>query len=227
MNKVFINGKYVALTNSILIASAAALGLYLLRFAFTGDVMFGFMAWNLVLSLLALLAAVTCVMSAGAKQNKQAIVAGIIWLFLLPNTFYMLTDFIHVKDAGDITVMFDIVMVGLFAMNGFLHGLLSLYLMHRLILKKVSPGRAMIGLGVVILLASFAVDMGRYLRWNSWDVLLHPADLLVDVSDTLLHPLTYDRSYLITGVFFVTITSLYAVVWQLSKIKWGKHERTN
>ncbi len=219
MNKVFINSKYVAITNSILIASAAALGLYLLRFAFTGDVMFGFMAWNLVLSLLALLAAVACKLSADAKQNKQAIVAGIIWLFLLPNTFYMLTDFIHVKDAGDINVMFDIVMVGLFAMNGFLHGVLSLYIMHKLILKKVSPLRATLGVGAVILLASFAVDMGRYLRWNSWDVLLHPVDLLLDVSDTLLHPLTYDRSYLITGVFFVAISSLYAVFWQLTKVQ--------
>ncbi len=222
MNKVFISGKYAAITNSILIASAAALGLYLLRFAFTGDVMFGFMAWNLVLSLLALLAAVTCKVSAGIKQNKPAIVAGIIWLLLLPNTFYMLTDFIHVKDAGDITVMFDIVMVGLFAMNGFLHGILSLYIVHKLILKKVSPMRATLGVGVVILLASFAVDMGRYLRWNSWDVLLHPADLLLDVSDTLLHPFTYDRSYLVTGVFFVAISSLYAVFWQLTKVQYKK-----
>lgn len=222
MTKVFVSGRYAAVTNSILIASATALCLYLLRFLFTGDVMFGFMAWNLVLSLLALFAAVVCVVSAKANQNKQAAVAGIIWLLMLPNTFYMLTDFIHVRDAGDITVMFDIVMVGLFAMNGFLHGILSLFLMHRLFLKKISPRRSVVVIGVVILLASFAVDMGRYLRWNSWDVLLHPAGLLVDVSDTILHPLTYDRSYLITAVFFVTISSLYAVFWQLTKVQYKK-----
>lgn len=222
MTRVFTSGKYAAVTNSILIASATALCLYLLRYAFTGDVMFGFMAWNLVLSLLALLAAVVCSASASAQQNKQALIAGIIWLLMLPNTFYMLTDFIHVKDAGDITVMFDIVMVGLFAMNGFLHGLLSLFLMHRLLLKKTSPKRSLAVVGTVILLASFAVDMGRYLRWNSWDVLLHPAGLLVDVSDTILHPITYDRSYLVTAVFFVTISSLYAVFWQLTKVQYKK-----
>jgi hypothetical protein len=44
------------------------------------------------------------------------------------------------------------------------------------------------------------------------------------VSDTLLNPTSYQRSFLITGVFFVTIGSLYAVIWQFSTVKWGKHE---
>ena len=222
MAKVFNDPTYSAVARSILIASGAALGLYVIRFAITGGVMFGFMAWNLVLSLLALLAAVVCFVSAKAKQNKQAVIAACIWLLLLPNTFYMLTDFIHVYDSGDITVMFDIVMVGLFAMNGFLHGLLSIYLMHKLLLKRVSALRAAAGVGLVILLASFAVDMGRYLRWNSWDILLHPVALLGDVANTILHPLAYDRSFVVTAVFFVAISSLYAVFWQLSQVQYKK-----
>lgn len=222
MSKVFVPTKYAAVANSIIVAATAALGLYVLRFAVTGGVMFGFMAWNLVLSLLALLSAIVSVTCVGAKQYKRAIAAGIVWLFLLPNTFYMLTDYIHVYDSGDITIMFDIVMVGLFAMNGFLHGLLSIYLMHKLVLKKLSPNQAVVGVGFVILLASFAVDMGRYLRWNSWDILLHPIALGSDVLDTVLHPFTYDRSFIITGVFFVTISALYAVFWQASKVQYKK-----
>ncbi|NBU34125.1 DUF1361 domain-containing protein [bacterium] len=222
MSKVFATSKYSAVATSILIASGAALMLYFVRYIVTGTPQFNFMAWNLVLSLLALLSAIVCTLAIKNKYKWLAIFAAVVWLFLLPNTFYMLTDFIHIKETGDITIMFDIVLVGLFAMNGFLHGLLSLYVMHKIALKKLSAIQSLISVGVIILLASFAVDIGRYLRWNSWDVLLNPTALIFDVSDILLHPFSYNRSFLITAVFFVTISSLYAVFWQLTKVQYKK-----
>ena len=224
MKKAAFIAKYSKLTNAVLLASTAALSLYLLRSLVTGTAQFSFMAWNLVLSLLALLSACLCAISYARKQKVRAVVAAVVWLFLLPNTFYMLTDFVHVKDSGDINFLFDIVLIGFFALNGFMHGLLSLYIMHKVCLQKIRSGYAWLLLLIVILASSFAVDMGRYLRWNSWDVLINPNSLLFDVSDTLLNPSNYNRSFLITGIFFVTITSLYAVIWQISTLQWDKHE---
>lgn len=222
MKQVKNKVNFTGLTNSIVGASAAALVLYLARYIATGSVQFSFMAWNLVLSLLALASSAIFANQWRKKNKYWAISMFTVWVFLLPNTFYMLTDFIHVSESGDINMLFDIVLVGLFAMNGFIHGLLSVFIVHKTLLMRYPTRYVHTAIGVIMLAASFAVDMGRYLRWNSWDVLINPRALIFDVSDTLLNPTNYDRSFLITGVFFITITSLYAVVWQASKIKWDK-----
>ena len=208
---------------NILFSACAAVAVFLFRSLVTGSSRFYFMVWNLVLSLLSLAAASVFVTFWTQAKSGLAWVAFIVWLFLLPNTFYMLTDFVHVQDTGDINMLFDIVMIGFFAMNGFIHGLLSLYLVHINLLSKYSRRAVGIGMAGVLLVSSFAVDMGRYLRWNSWDVILHPKTLLFDTTNTLLSPASYHRSFLITGVFFVVTGSLYAVVWQLAKVQ--SHKR--
>lgn len=215
--------KYSGVVNAIGIASSAALLLYLARYVATGSVQFSFMAWNLLLSLFALLAGVLFVTEWKQSWRPISVVLFMVWLLLLPNTFYMLTDFIHVKESGDINVLFDIALIGLFAMNGFLHGILSLLVVHKSLLQKYKSAYVHVCIAVIILASSFAVDMGRYLRWNSWDVLVNPAGILFDITNTFLNPTNYDRSFLITGVFFVAIASLYAVAWQLTTIQWNEH----
>jgi uncharacterized membrane protein len=215
--------KYSGLVNAIGIASSAALLLYLARYIATGSVQFSFMAWNLLLSLLGLLFGVLFVAEWKNAWNFKSVVLFLVWLFLLPNTFYMLTDFIHVTESGDINMLFDIALIGLFAMNGFVHGILSLLLVHRALLGLYKKEATAAIVTAIILASSFAVDMGRYLRWNAWDVLVNPAGILFDITDTFLNPTNYDRSFLITGIFFVTIASLYAVAWQLTTIQWSEH----
>lgn len=215
---------YAGVINSILIASSAALLLYLARSLATGTAQFSFMAWNIVLSLLALAMAGAFVLYRQKNSKYLSWLFFVLWVFLLPNTFFMLTDFVHVRESGDINMLFDIVLVGLFAMNGFVHGILSLFIVHKTLIKRFRKMYVHASIVIIMLSSSFAVDMGRYLRWNSWDVLINPRALLFDVSDTFLNPANYDRSFLITGVFFVAISSLYAVIWQFSKLQWGKNE---
>lgn len=214
--------RYSGAVNALLWSSAAALLLFLARSVATGTARFSFMAWNLVLSLSALLVAAGLVYVAQSNRTKLSVVVFAVWLFLLPNTFYMLTDFVHVTDTGDINMLFDIVMIGFFAMNGFVHGLLSVFMAHRVMIGRFGRTVAAAMVALILLASSFAVDMGRYLRWNSWDILVNPQALLFDVTNTLLNPTSYDRSFLITGVFFVTTSSLYLVCWQLAGVQWDK-----
>ncbi len=208
------------------VPSLAALMLLVLRIFATSTDSFGFMAWNLTLSLLACAAAFLFARSWRKRQKNWVILLFIIWLFLLPNTFYMLTDYVHVGESIDINILFDIVMVGLFVMAGFIQGCIALYLVHKPLVKKFGSFYAHVSMAIIILASSFAIDMGRFLRWNSWDILLNPRALLFDISDTILNPLNYNRSFLVTGVFFIAIGSVYIAFWQgtsyLRRAKSGK-----
>ena len=198
----------------VCIPSLAAITLLLLRMVLTGDQEFWYMAWNLTLSIAAVLAGAACLHYWRLRHSVSAAGFFLVWLFLLPNTFYMLTDYIHVGQSGDINILFDIVMVGLFAMNGFFQGIVSLYFIHKKFIERFGAMNAHVAVAIIILASSFAVDMGRYLRLNSWDVLLNPRTLIFDLSDTFLNPGNYDRSFLVTAIFFIAIGSLYIGVWQ-------------
>ena len=125
----------------------------------------------------------------------------------------MLTDLVHLGETADINLLFDIVMISLFAIAGFVQGCISLWVVHQPLIKRFGRLNAHLLMGLIMLASSFAIDMGRFLRWNSWDILLHPQTLLFDVSDTFLNPLNYNRSFLVTGVFFVATLSVYTAFW--------------
>jgi uncharacterized membrane protein len=66
---------------------------------------------------------------------------------------------------------------------------------------------------IILLLCSFAIYLGRYLRWNTWDILVNPAGILFDVSDRFINPAAYPRTFSTTACFFVLLGSAYVFVW--------------
>ena len=73
-------------------------------------------------------------------------------------------------------------------------------------------------IGLVLLLASCAIYVGRDLRWNSWDVLTNPAGLLFDVSDRLLVPSGYGAIAVTVLSFFALLGSMYALAWGAARL---------
>lgn len=195
-----------------------ALLLLALRIIATSTFDFSFMVWNLTLSLMAVGAAFLFAFFWREGRRAWTITFFFIWLFLLPNTFYMLTDFIHLGETADINLLFDIVMISLFAIAGFVQGCIALWVVHRPFIRHFGRLNAHLLIGLIMLASSFAIDMGRFLRWNSWDILVHPQTLLFDISDTFLNPLNYNRSFLVTGVFFIATLSVYVSFWYGMKL---------
>jgi uncharacterized membrane protein len=70
---------------------------------------------------------------------------------------------------------------------------------------------------ITLLLCSFAIYLGRDLRWNSWDILINPGSLLFDVSDRFLHPGAHPRTFVTTLTFFVLLGTFYIVVRSLAR----------
>jgi uncharacterized membrane protein len=59
----------------------------------------------------------------------------------------------------------------------------------------VSSRWRQIGIIGLIFLSSFGIYLGRYLRFNSWDLLNHPGSLLAQVFDRFSHPMEHPRTW--------------------------------
>ena len=141
----------------------------------------------------------------------------LFWLGFLPNSFYMVSDYIHLQDVPRVDPLLDIVMFSSFIFNAFILGLVSLYVVHGELRKRVSLKASWWMVAATILLTSFAIYIGRDLRWNTWDVLLNPASILFDVSDRLLAPHEHPEMFTTTFGFAVLISSIYGIVWYAAR----------
>jgi uncharacterized membrane protein len=143
----------------------------------------------------------------------QAVGLTALWLVFLPNSFYLVSDLIHLRPTGQINILYDVVLFQSFIFNSFIAGLASLYMIHRLLLKRKSESWSHALIALAILASSFAIYLGRYLRWNSWDLALSPVSLLYDVSEQLINPFAQPQVLATTLTFFMLISSTYVLVW--------------
>jgi uncharacterized membrane protein len=179
-----------------------------------------YLPWNLFLAWIPLLLAVWLAKILRRKlwSSWGAMIVSLLWLGFLPNSFYMISDFIHLQDVQTVDVLYDAVMFASFIFTGVVLGMSSLYLVHielRRRFRTFGTGLAMV---LILLLCSFAIYIGRDLRWNTWDVLITPASLLVDVSQRLLYPTEYPQMFLTVGSFFVLFGSIYTVIWHSTRL---------
>lgn len=135
-----------------------------------------------------------------------------LWLLFLPNSFYIVTDFIHLPEVARVDMVQDVVMLMQFSAVGMVIGFTSLYMMHAMLLKRLGSKRAMTVVVGALYLCSIAIYLGRELRWNSWDVVIHPISIAKDV---LLwwNPASGENAFWMTASFFMMLVSLYLVGW--------------
>lgn len=138
-----------------------------------------------------------------------------LWLIFLPDTWYVLTDFLHVRPTGEVSELYDIVLMSILVVCGFVLGFASLFLVHKELSRRLSAQKSALLIALVIFLSSFAIYLGRVLRWNSWDVIANPGGLVLNVSDRIIDPLGHQRALNITGLFFVLICSIYFALWYI------------
>jgi uncharacterized membrane protein len=202
---------FLSLVSAVLLA---------VRIVNSNSVRYGFMFWNLFLAAVPLLLAwwlVHRVRQDGWLKWPQMVLAA-AWFVFLPNSFYLITDLIHLRSNFEADLLFDITVLMSFILAGLAFGFASLYLVHKELGKRLSDLRAYGAVAVILLAASFAICLGRYTRWNTWDIILQPAGLLFDVSDRLINPATHFQTYHTTVTLFLLLLGTYAVVWEAARL---------
>lgn len=179
---------------------------------------FGYLIWNLFLAWTPLIVVLILLHILRTHPWSDWLPLGLtfVWLLMLPNSFYMISDFVHVKEVAQEDLLYDVVMFTSFIFTGVLLGFSSLLMAHVELRKRFTKRTAATFIGFVLFLCSFAIYLGRDLRWNSWDVFTNPAGILFDVSDHLIHPLESGDMYLMTISFFVLLGSLYVAGWHIA-----------
>lgn len=174
-----------------------------------------------LLVLLAGLLAAVLVRAAGGPPWAAWAVAGVallVWLLLLPNAGYLVTELnlSHRREGDGVPMWFDIALVIGLAMAGVLTTVLNVFTLHAeyAILRhgdsvvglRTADGRVLVG--VLLLLVSLGMYLGRYLRLNSWDV-KHPGSL---VRKVVTHVVTERNAGALVG-FCVTHTVFFALMY--------------
>jgi uncharacterized membrane protein len=107
-----LRGRYLA---SVGLLSAAAILLLGFRIVLSGTVRYWFVPENLALAWIALFLA--WLLSKELKNRRwlswQNLGLTVLWLLFLPNTWYVLTDYIHIFPNGEVSQLFDIVLMSL------------------------------------------------------------------------------------------------------------------
>ncbi len=206
---------------TLLLSSFVSVGLFVARAIDAGNNRYAFLLWNLFLAWVPLLLAWWL-----AQRLKQSswldapnLIITALWLGFLPNSFYLVSDLIHLHATGEVGLLYDVVMFFSFICNAYIVGYISLFLVHKALLGRIRRKDAHIIIGLVLLACSFAIYLGRYLRWNTWDVLVNPAGILFDVSDRIINPSADPQFFVTTTTFFIVLGSLYMVIWQLVSAK--------
>lgn len=201
-----------------LLMSLYAFALIAYRIEVSNKATFIFLLWNLFLAYIPY--GISTLLFLWEEKIKSHIILLIIiglWLVFYPNAPYILTDLFHFKVRKDIPVWYDLVMILTFAFNGLILGLLSLLDIHRIIAKRYSAIVGWLFVGLSSFLCGFGIYLGRYLRWNSWDIVSQPTGLLKDLFDRMIDPAAHTKTYGVTFLFCIFIILAYLFVYFLAE----------
>jgi uncharacterized membrane protein len=81
--------------------------------------------------------------------------------------------------------------------------------MDKLIQMKYGRRAASVAISIILLVASFGMYLGRFLRFNSWDVFYDHMSLLENIWKIFSQPENYKNAYIFTGVAFLFLYISY------------------
>lgn len=195
----------MSFSKKIIIPLSFTIFLLLVRMVLSGQLTYVFLAWNLFLAWIPFAISQKL---AGVQNRWKIVLLFGSWLLFLPNAPYIITDFLHLKQRWPIPYWYDILLLFSAALNGLLLGLLSLLKVERFLADRY--GNRISGLLILcsFFLCAFGIYMGRYLRWNSWDIITNPGAIAADILERIFNPFDHFGTWSVTflfGTFFYVI----------------------
>jgi uncharacterized membrane protein len=203
---------------ALLFASGVSMVLVAARVVWTRDLdRYGFLAWNLFLAWLPLIFALLACEEyrTGSGRKGRFLCLATAWLLFFPNAPYIFTDLIHLTTRAYGPFWVDMVLILLCAFTGLVLGFVSLFLMQGVVTRLWGRAGSWLFVAAVAGLSGFGIYVGRFLRFNSWDVLLKPLAVSRGIgrwaADPFAHPNSYAFPFLFATFLFLAYLMLYAL----------------
>lgn len=205
----------------LMISVGFGLCLLLARIAYTGERTYSFLVWNLFLALVPYLLSYTLTRHPSLIENKWKFACiFMVWILFIPNSFYILTDLFHLYDWKGAPLWFDLILITTFAWNALLMGILSVRHMEKIIQAMWLYRFNWLFIGPVMWLNALGVYIGRYMRFNSWDIISNPFQLAWDIIQLHIYPIEHKGAWGMTVCLSIFLTIVYMTVKKLGRAVW-------
>lgn len=173
-----------------------------------------FLVWNLFLAWLPL---VLALLFGAVRRSTTLLLVGACWLAFLPNAPYLVTDLIHL--SGHDNLWRHVLQFGFAAWTGTLLGVVSLRFVHVEVERRFGSIAGWSLAAISTGLCAVGVVIGRFQRWNSWDLVTSPGVVARSTFEWVRSPITNVRS---TGVAVAVATFFgiaYITIWALDGLQ--------
>jgi uncharacterized membrane protein len=202
------------------IMSVFCLGLSLARNFKMHDGLFLSLNWNLFLAFIPWAVSSIIVLNPVLARRKLILIILLaIWLAFFPNAPYILTDLFHLRENTSVPVWFDFILIFSFAWTGLMFGFISLMEIEVILGKFMKKWVVNIAVAFLLFFGSYGIYLGRFLRWNSWDIVQEPKELAKDIADQVLNPTSHLRMYAMTLLLGILLNFMF---WSIKLIVYRK-----
>jgi uncharacterized membrane protein len=172
--------------------------LSVIRIIYTGSLEFLFLDWNLFLAFIPWLISSIIILSKLQNRKTLLVILILSWLLFFPNSPYILTDLFHLRMSSNAPLWYDLILILSFAWTGLLYGFMSLRDIEKVLEIYIGKGKTVYLTIAFLFLSGFGIYVGRYLRWNSWDVFVSPFAMSHDILSRLSEPIYHSRAFGLT-----------------------------
>jgi uncharacterized membrane protein len=203
----------------LLLSSALACAILVARMRLSHSPAYVFLIWNLILAWVPYYWSLA---TAALHQRRPAawwllLAPAALWLLFFPNAAYLVTDFVHLRPKEPIPLWFDIGLLAIFAWSGCFLAVVSLRTMQALVATFLGRLASWLFVAAVFGLNGLGIYLGRFLRWNSWDLFLEPRGVLSDALAIVTHPLENRQATGVICMFGALLLVCYVMFWGLEQ----------
>ena len=214
-------GRFAARYQAILIftmvvCSGMSILLWVIRAVKSGTTVYASLNFNLFLAWIpAVFALIAYNVYRKGSCFGAAVALGcaVVWLLFFPNAPYLITDLVHLRPrVEEMPYWFDQILYMAYAFSGCYLGMISLILMQSLVRRSLGTIVSWLFALASLVAAGFGIYIGRFLRFNSWDILLNPIPLIKEIFSWFRHPKTNSDAFIFALTFSLFFAAIYFVV---------------
>ena len=207
--------KLSAISKMLVISIAFSMSLLLIRFFYSKTMDYSFYGWNTFLATIPYASATWLLKLKRLKSSAIFLLA--TWLVFFPNAPYLITDILHYEERPPVPFWFDILLVISATWNGLILGITSLINVETFLLRYVKPIWVRVLVFFSLLLCSYGIFLGRFLRFNSWNIITDPAYLAYTTAHHVLLPHNYPKLWVFTILFAVLLSIIFFTLKKLPR----------